>query len=706
MLRRSSERCVRYLHGVRASPSAGPESVVDSVLSANKSVLNANSSTKAFFEASLYAGQNSTHRRGVTIGNSDSEFREAFPTPLSQRHQEVILKLGGAQILSTTSQSFIRNDNRANPVYYSNTSPREAGLCASLITSLRKLKIYQLTELQGALVPLLIKGKHIIAHAETGTGKSFGIALAVANKILRDSVSYRMHTIIFTPTEELALQYDRWLKHFGGCASQICQPALMSIPLEVQLTKLHNIQPHVLVGTPQRISQLADAAPHIFGHRLRKQVDTIILDEGDLVLSAKIMSNGRESTGEDLINRLYRSNAGEVPAQIVVASATVDGPTAQKVNAWMRNDTAMRLTTSFAEHSIPETIQFYFVSGTGRPDTAAGSTSSIADFSLLQKTLQLICKHHVDPKILVFTSHSTEAVADAINASMGAILSTQRKRERSRSIPIAGALSHRRDSTPLKKEAKGKHNNKPMDHHLRKSEIHAENADISLKNDTNISRLSDGRLLVGVGSFSVSRGMHIGHVSHVVLFGETPNSAEFVHCAGRTGRMGSEGEVFVLFPPPSGRMCQTICQGLEIPFHITRRSVIDRLLGMDDFFEEDAKRVNDRERAERLGKVAAEEAEVRDNLSSLLEEGGDDAAAAPSGSWNEEDQPLTLHLDDEVESAKLAKHRDAVSDVLDEQYSNPLAYIPIHKQGYLRELWSEPTPEEEEDERRQANRHH
>eukprot|EP00658_Telonema_sp_P-2_P061757 TRINITY_DN50426_c0_g1_i1.p1 TRINITY_DN50426_c0_g1~~TRINITY_DN50426_c0_g1_i1.p1 ORF type:complete len:298 (-),score=40.55 TRINITY_DN50426_c0_g1_i1:234-1127(-) len=265
---------------------------------------------------------------------------------------------------------------------------------------------------------------------------------------------------------------------------------------------------------------------------------------------------------------------------------------------------------------------------------------------------------------------------------------------------ISGPLSQRKKQTSSSKDANSRtrtnHHNKPLDHHIRKGEILAEDTEISVKNESNISQLSDGRIMVGVGHFSISRGMHIGNVSHVILFGDTPSSSEFVHCAGRTGRMGNDGEVFVLFPPSSGRACQQICQCLEIPFQMTRRSVIDRLLKMEDFFEEDALRLKQVERAERLAKRAAAAAESRDNLFSMLEE--DEVPQLQDDNIDVENSPqlvqlpanvATSSLDDEEASKKLANHQRAVSDVLSDQYSDPMMFMPLDTQIYLRELMSE-----------------
>ena len=116
---------------------------------------------------------------------------------------------------------------------------------------------------------------------------------------------------------------------------------------------------------------------------------------------------------------------------------------------------------------------------------------------------------------------------------------------------------------------------------------------------------------------------------------------------------------------------------------------MDKLLAMEDFFEEDALRIKEKERAERLAKRAAAAAETRDNLFSMLED--DDEVpfspneAASIGSVNTT-TTIPSTLDDEIAAKKLADHQRAVSGVLSEQYADPMIFMPLDTQVYLREL--------------------
>ncbi|KEG09293.1 putative ATP-dependent DEAD/H RNA helicase [Trypanosoma grayi] len=473
----------------------------------------------------------------------------------SQKHQMIQLRLGSAQML-TSATGNIANRNEAHPLFYSQTAPRGAGLCVSLVVALKKLRIQRLTELQGALIPLLLKGKHVIAHAETGTGKSFGIALACANRIIRENINYRLHTVIIVPTEELALQYDKWLRHFGGSTSQVVQAAIERVPLETQLAKIHNIQPHVLVGTPQRIADILRLSPTVLGEKLRRKVDCVILDEADIVLSSEVKFGRHTISGINLVDRLFRSRREEVPAQLVAASATIDGRTAQALNTWMRNDKAVRLTTSFVEHTIPQTINFYFFAESQRYTLSHS----------LELIVRLICKQERRPRILVFTD--PEAVAD-VAGLLGELQQrspeVQQWLRRGAGREVAAPLQSLLDPTGSRRP------------------IVPGQRDVYVKDDSSLGKLNSGALLVGVGSHELSRGIHVSGITHVILYGECPPAAAFVHCSGRTGRMGAEGHVVLLYPPSSGRTVQQVCHAVELPFVRGQMEQVEGLLVADSF---------------------------------------------------------------------------------------------------------------------------
>lgn len=171
--------------------------------------------------------------------------------------------------------------------------------------------------------------------------------------------------------------------------------------------------------------------------------------------------------------------------------------------------------------------------------------------------------------------------------------------------PFAGSLANK----PVESKA--------VDRHIKAHQIVAKNKTIYVRDDENVSKLSDGRMAVGVGSHDISRGLHVSGVTHVILFGDAPSASEFVHCAGRTGRMQQEGEVISIFPPSSGKALQEVCYSLELPFKLTKESAVDALLMMDDYFEAEAtteKETQSRQKEALKRRVSSENANLAIDL--------------------------------------------------------------------------------------------
>ena len=75
---------------------------------------------------------------------------------------------------------------------------------------------------------------------------------------------------------------------------------------------------------------------------------------------------------------------------------------------------------------------------------------------------------------------------------------------------------------------------------------------------------------VGVCDFTSARGLHVPEISVVFVVGAMPMPAEFLHVAGRTGRMGASGDVSVVFTPYEARQVHHLCDVYAIPFRLSK----------------------------------------------------------------------------------------------------------------------------------------
>ena len=175
--------------------------------------------------------------------------------------------------------------------------------------------IRQPTPAQSALIPAILSPTDVILRAHTGTGKSFGILLALLSKprlVFKDPAPQEAESssapksrrskpqtgiasIILVPSNELALQYLRWARSLFPVSSlpsldPVIQclvrgglPGTETLSPEQELRRLKATPPHILIGTPGRIKDILDtpAGSALLGIDTLR---TLVLDEADAVL--------------------------------------------------------------------------------------------------------------------------------------------------------------------------------------------------------------------------------------------------------------------------------------------------------------------------------------------------------------------------------------------------------------------------------------
>jgi len=81
------------------------------------------------------------------------------------------------------------------------------GLLDVLVAALTKLGYEEPTPVQSETIPLLIKGRDVLAQAATGTGKTAAFALPMVQRLSSDAGTGRdTRGLVLVPTRELAMQ--------------------------------------------------------------------------------------------------------------------------------------------------------------------------------------------------------------------------------------------------------------------------------------------------------------------------------------------------------------------------------------------------------------------------------------------------------------------------------------------------------------------
>ncbi|EPS60784.1 hypothetical protein M569_14017 [Genlisea aurea] len=156
---------------------------------------------------------------------------------------------------------------------------------------------------QRAILPI-VTGRDVIAQAQSGTGKTSMIALAVCQIV--DTRSSEVQALILSPTRELAAQTEKVILAIGDFINVQAHSCIGGKNLGEDIRKLeHGVQ--VVSGTPGRVCDM------IKRRTLRtRAIKLLILDESDEMLSRGF---------KDQIYDVYRYLPPEL--QVVLISATL-----------------------------------------------------------------------------------------------------------------------------------------------------------------------------------------------------------------------------------------------------------------------------------------------------------------------------------------------------------------------------------------------
>ncbi len=153
---------------------------------------------------------------------------------------------------------------------------RELGISNEIEIILNKNGITDPTPIQERAIPEIVKGKDVIAQAQTGTGKTLAFLLPLIDKI--DISKNYIQGLIITPTRELAIQITDVARKLTEAKDFKILAAYGGQDVEQQIHKLKNGM-HLVIATPGRL----------LDHIKRDNIDlgklkTLVLDEADEML--------------------------------------------------------------------------------------------------------------------------------------------------------------------------------------------------------------------------------------------------------------------------------------------------------------------------------------------------------------------------------------------------------------------------------------
>jgi len=153
-----------------------------------------------------------------------------------------------------------------------------------LKTALAGLGVDRPTQIQRHTLPATIGGRDVIGCAQTGSGKT--LCFAIPSLVDWSREPYGPHTLVLTPTRELAAQIGDVFRALGASVHLRVQVMVGgSDQIEEQLALLYKV-PHVIVATPGRLAyNLQQQGTQSSTLLSLKRIRFLILDEADRLLS-------------------------------------------------------------------------------------------------------------------------------------------------------------------------------------------------------------------------------------------------------------------------------------------------------------------------------------------------------------------------------------------------------------------------------------
>eukprot|EP01105_Mastigella_eilhardi_P021327 TRINITY_DN515_c0_g1_i1.p2 TRINITY_DN515_c0_g1~~TRINITY_DN515_c0_g1_i1.p2 ORF type:complete len:359 (+),score=106.78 TRINITY_DN515_c0_g1_i1:617-1693(+) len=173
---------------------------------------------------------------------------------------------------------------------------------------------------QHEAIPQAILGTDVVCQAKSGMGKTAVFVIAI---LQQDSEPKHTSSLILCHTRELAYQicheFDRFRKYLPQIKTAVF---FGGIPVQTHRDMLREQQPHIVIGTPGRILQLATE-----GNLILKHVKHFVLDECDKMLDSLGMRRDIQS--------IFKMTPHD--KQVMMFSATMPPETREIARKFMHN---------------------------------------------------------------------------------------------------------------------------------------------------------------------------------------------------------------------------------------------------------------------------------------------------------------------------------------------------------------------------------
>lgn len=162
----------------------------------------------------------------------------------------------------------------------------ELPLSKDILRAALKMGFERPTPVQAQAIPAILAGKDVLAQAPSGSGKTAAFALPALENVDPDG---GLQVVILTPVKPLADQIVSALDGLGAADRKLRVACCVGGGAGTSTRELVQRPPHICVGTPSRILDLAGMARDGNGEMTRQRIDLsavklLVLDEADEIV--------------------------------------------------------------------------------------------------------------------------------------------------------------------------------------------------------------------------------------------------------------------------------------------------------------------------------------------------------------------------------------------------------------------------------------
>ncbi|HXZ23308.1 MAG TPA: DEAD/DEAH box helicase, partial [Methanomassiliicoccales archaeon] len=207
-----------------------------------------------------------------------------------------------------------------------------------VLQAIEKMGWQEPTPVQVAAIPLLLKGRDVMAQAQTGTGKTAAFGIPILQSLRKGK---KPKALVLVPTRELGVQVADEISRLGEFMDRRVLAVYGGASIENQIAELQK-GIDIVVGTPGRI----------IDHMKRGTLDLrdlyyLVLDEADRMLDMGFIDDIRY-----ILSKLPRNR------QTMLFSATIPGTVRELAAKHMHEPETLIISED--ELVLPNTEQVYF----------------------------------------------------------------------------------------------------------------------------------------------------------------------------------------------------------------------------------------------------------------------------------------------------------------------------------------------------------